>query len=171
MKLAFVKVLEKNNVEINELDKDIQLKVREVTQLKNLIESKKRIGQNISADTIEKLKQKDAELVDLLLDSFEYEDEEENNDPDDFQNEETDEDDFNEYGDENLGITIDAELKSAYSNGYIEFSLETMKKLLPNCYDLIWSTYEENQSNGVETSNYKILETPNGSLTFKITKK
>ena len=123
------------------------------------------------ADTIEKLKQKDAELVDLLLDSFEYEDEEENNDIDDFQNEETDEDDFNEYGDESLGIKIDAELKSAYSNSLIEFSLETMKQLMPNCYDLIWNTYEENQLNGVETSNYKILETPKGSLTFKINKK
>ena len=159
MKLAFEKVLEKNEVDISDLDRNLQLKIREITQLKNLIESKKRIGQKIGKDTIEKLKELDADLVDLLLDSFAYE---------------TDEDGADEpknHADEQLGILIEKELYNAIKNGLREISMEEMKSLLPNCYDLIWETYEPNEENGLVIANkFSLLENPINSTQFQIQK-
>ena len=71
MKLGYEKLLEKQNLDSNDLSNDVQLRIREITQLKNLILSKKRIGQNVSDITMEKLKEKDAELCDIILEDIE----------------------------------------------------------------------------------------------------
>lgn len=168
MKLGYEKLLEKQDLDANDLSNDVQLRIREITQLKNLILSKKRIGQNVSDITLEKLKEKDAELCDIILEDIEDLD----LDDDNYSDENQDENFENEnFGDQETGILIDEELKMFSGTGQSTITLNNMKSIMPNVYDVIWESYEDNNDNGISTSNFDLIETGKNSETFKLIKK
>lgn len=168
MKLGYEKLLEKQNLDSNDLSNDVQLRIREITQLKNLILSKKRIGQNVSDITLEKLKEKDAELCDIILEDIEDLDLDDDNDSDENQDETFENENF---GDQETGILIDEELKMFSGTGQSTITLNNMKSIMPNVYDVIWESYEDNDENGISTSNFDLIETGKNSETFKLIKK
>ena len=168
MKLGYEKLLEKQNLDSNDLSNDVQLRIREITQLKNLILSKKRIGQNVSDITLEKLKEKDAELCDIILEDIEDLDLDDDNDSDKNQDESFENENF---GDQETGILIDEELKMFSGTGQSTITLNNMKSIMPNVYDVIWESYEDNDENGISTSNFDLIETGKNSETFKLIKK
>lgn len=168
MKLGYEKLLEKQDLDANDLSNDVQLRIREITQLKNLILSKKRIGQNVSDITLEKLKEKDAELCDIILEDIEDLDLDDNNDSDENQDENFENENF---GDQETGILIDEELKMFSGTGQSTITLNNMKSIMPNVYDVIWESYEDNNDNGISTSNFDLIETGKNSETFKLIKK
>lgn len=168
MKLGYEKLLEKQDLDANDLSNDVQLRIREITQLKNLILSKKRIGQNVSDITLEKLKEKDAELCDIILEDIEDLDLDDDNDSDENQDENFENENF---GDQETGILIDEELKMFSGTGQSTITLNNMKSIMPNVYDVIWESYEDNNDNGISTSNFDLIETGKNSETFKLIKK
>jgi hypothetical protein len=172
MKLGYEKLLEKQNLSATDLSNDLKLRIKEITQLKNLILSKRKIGQNVSPITIEKLKEKDSELIDLLIENIDEDDlDEDDINETDSDESENDPESSEDFGDEQIGISIDTELKNFSNSGKTETSLENMSNLMPNTYNLIWETYEENEENGISTSNFDFFETENNSQKFKIVKK
>ena len=168
MKLGYEKLLDKHDIDSNDLSNDVQLRIREITQLKNLILSKKRIGQNVSDITLDKLKEKDSELCDIILEDIEDLDFDENNDTDENQDETFENENF---GDQETGILIDEELKMFSGTGQSTITLNNMKSIMPNVYDVIWESYEDNDENGISTSNFDLIETGKNSETFKLIKK
>lgn len=168
MKLGYEKLLEKQDLDSNDLSNDVQLRIREITQLKNLILSKKRIGQNVSDITLEKLKEKDAELCDIILEDIEDLDLDDDNNSDENQDENFENENF---GDQETGILIDEELKMFSGTGQSTITLNNMKSIMPNVYDVIWESYEDNDENGISTSNFDLIETGKNSETFKLIKK
>lgn len=181
MKLAFEKLLESNNLEVSELPKIIQIEIKELVGLKNLIESKKTIGQNVTEQTMQKLKDKDNAVVDDILEFLDLEDEEENDDSSDDdssdddtsdddtsdENEDEEEDDSNDAD----GLSIDKELNALFKSNQTELSINQLRSLAPVTYDCIFETYGKDEENGIVTSNYSIIETALNSETFKISKK
>lgn len=74
-----------------------------------------------------------------------------------------------------LGLEIEKELQALFVSGKREFSIDEIEPLAPLTYDVLYDVCEEEDSeNGIETSNFKLIEsTIDGSeeITFKIYKK
>ena len=178
MKLAFEKLLETNDLEISDLPKITQVEIKELTQLKSLIESKRTIGQNVTPATLQKIKDKDNAIVDDILEYLgedEDDTDEDNNDIDRFSNEDTDEDNNDNNEDDNDddmdAITIDKELHNLYRSGASILTLAQLRDNAPVTYECIFDTYGQDEENGINTSNYTIVETSFNSEKFKISKK
>ena len=178
MKLAFEKLLETNDLEISDLPKITQVEIKELTQLKSLIESKMTIGQNVTPATLQKIKDKDNAIVDDILDYLgedEDDTDEDNNDIDRYSDDDTDEDNNDNEDDtdeDNMdAISIDKELHNLYKSGATIVTLAQLREYAPETYECIFDTYGQDEDNGINTSNYTIVETSFNSEKFKILKK
>lgn len=59
-----------------------------------------------------------------------------------------------------LGLHVESELAKLHQAGTVEISLDAIKSSAPKCYDLIFDSYKEGDSeNGIITSRYTLLET------------
>lgn len=180
MKLAFEKLLETNDLEISDLPKITQVEIKELTQLKSLIESKMTIGQNVTPATLQKIKDKDNAIVDDILDYLgDEEDDTDDNLIDRYSDDEdTDEDnndnneDEDDTDEDNMdAITIDKELHNLFKSGASVLTLAQLREYAPTTYECIFDTYGQDEENGINTSNYTIVETSFNSEQFKISKK
>jgi len=162
MKLAFEKLLENNNLEVSELPKITQVEIREANSLKGLISSKQNIGQNVSSETLQKLEDKDNSICDDILDYIDADED----DSDDFENDSPDEDE-----DDSDGITIDQELHNLYKSGMTTLDFNDIRNNAPAIYECLFDTYGQDEENGINTSNYSIIETSPNSETFNIKKR
>jgi hypothetical protein len=74
-----------------------------------------------------------------------------------------------------LGLEIEKELEALFNSGKKEFEIDEIERIAPKTYDVLYDVCEEQDSeNGIETSNFKLIEsTTNESedATFKIFKK
>jgi hypothetical protein len=163
MKLAFEKLLENNNLEVSELPKITQVEIREANSLKGLISSKKNIGQNVSSETLQKLEDKDNSICDDILDYIDADE-----DSDDSEND-SQADDYDE--DDSDGVTIDQELHNLYKSGMTTLDFNDIRNNAPAIYECLFDTYGQDEENGINTSNYSIIETSPNSETFNITKR
>ena len=182
MKLAFEKLLETNNLEISDLPKITQVEIKELSQFKSLIESKMTIGQNVTPATLQKIKDKDNAIVDDILDYLDDGDDDsddgdddsvdDNYDSVDDNDDSNDDNDDNETDEDNMdAITIDKELHILFKSGTEIFTLDQLRNNAPTTYECIFDTYGQDEENGINTSNYSIIETSLNSEKFKIIKR
>ena len=82
--------------------------------------------------------------------------------------EESEEDNETNVTPEN-GQQIELELSKLFETGKKDFSLAELKSNAKNTYNLIFDTYDESGENGVETTNYSLIETKDEI--FTLTKK
>jgi hypothetical protein len=71
--------------------------------------------------------------------------------------------------DEEYGYKIDEELKKAFESGKTQIKLNELKSVSPTSYIVIFDTYDETGDNGIETTNYSLIETD--EELFTLTKK
>lgn len=70
-----------------------------------------------------------------------------------------------------IGLEIESELKTLLEKGVSEISFDDLKTHAPKTAKVLYDAYDDDdESNGVETSNYSLLETSE-SGTFKLNKK
>ena len=67
----------------------------------------------------------------------------------------------NESNDVEMGLKIEAELKSLYDSNNREISARDLKSQAPKTYNVIFQNYEEGETNGIETSYYRLIEKEN----------
>jgi len=74
-----------------------------------------------------------------------------------------------------LGLEIETELNTLFASGKSEFSIEEIEAQAPKTYDVLYDVCEEeDEENGIETSNFKLIEVRNEEKeesTFKLSKK
>lgn len=169
MKLAFEKVIEENNLDLENLPSDIQKSITDIKKSKGAIETRIQLGHDVKDATIDNLKEKDAELVERILDHLEIDNDD---DSDDEGNEEG-----NEEEEENMfdvskydGNKIDSELSSLLDQGVTEINFMEIRSACPLTYELLFEAYEANKENGVRTSHFEMIETAPNSETFYISK-
>ena len=176
MKLAFEKLIEKYDLEVSELPKITQVEIREINALKGLIESKRNIGQNVTPETMEKLKEKDSSIVDDILgyveaqDSEEEEEETESEDSEDDSEDNSEEEEEEDNSDDEDGVSIDSELNELFKSGRTTLNFSQIRNFAPTTYECLFETYGKDEENGIITSNYSIIETSPNSETFNISK-
>jgi hypothetical protein len=91
--------------------------------------------------------------------NYQEEEEEEEVEVDDEENDSHKE--RNESNDVEMGLKIEAELKSLYDSNNREISARDLKSQAPKTYNVIFENYEEGETNGIETSYYRLIEKEN----------
>jgi hypothetical protein len=193
MKLGYEKLMEENNIEEKDLSKDLIVVIREVKQLKSIIQSKRNIGQTPTPETMSKLRFKDKWIVNELLDYIEDSDEDDDDDSDDTDQDtdqnladDSDDDDSDDDEDDDSdddasddddndeieadGVLIDSELIALLNSGKSTITFTDLKNLAPETEKLIFQNYEPNSENGIITTNFSLIETAQNSEIFKISK-
>jgi DNA-binding Xre family transcriptional regulator len=172
MKLSFEKIMAEHNISLEELPKDVQLTINEVSELRNRIMSKKQIGQAITPETMEKLKAKDRMLVKELLDYDEERNDDDDEEDDDASGDKSgseDDEEDNDY-DDGEGLAVDQELEGLSKAGLVTISLNDLRSKAPKSYDILFDTYGQDEENGIVTSNFSLTETAVNSQEFKLSK-
>ena len=174
MKLGIEKLIEENNLDLENLPADLQKQITDIKKSKSSIEYRISVGQNINPVTIENLKERDADLIEKLYDHLEIGSDDDSND-----NSDDDSDDNNDDSDENENVLdvskydgnkIDSELSSLLDQGITEINFMDIRSDCPHTYELLFEAYEANSENGVRTTFYEMIETQPNSETFLITK-
>jgi hypothetical protein len=176
MTLAYEKLLEKHNLEVSELPKDAQIVIKELVLLKGQLSGKVNIGQKLSPESLSRLRIKDEVVVDKIFDYLDEkgEDSDEDNEDEDEETEDEPEDKDNDNDNNEImegGVIIDGELNGLFKSGKTEISITELRSIAPATYDCIFDNYEQDGSNGIETSNFSFIETSANSETFKLNKK
>ena len=70
-----------------------------------------------------------------------------------------------------IGLQVEAELSRMFETGQRVWDIEDIRRTAKKTYDLLFDSYEEGEANGVETSNYSLLEREDEDMTFTLTKK
>jgi predicted fused transcriptional regulator/phosphomethylpyrimidine kinase len=81
----------------------------------------------------------------------------------------TNEDMVNEV--DELGLQVEEELSQMFETEQKEWDIEEIRKVAKKTYDLIFDNYEDGQENGVETSNFSLLEKEDETMVYILTKK
>ncbi len=68
-----------------------------------------------------------------------------------------------------LGQTIEKELTDMFNSGRKEWASNQIKGGFKNTYNTLFENYDDNGENGIETSNYRLIES--GNELFTISKK
>lgn len=181
MELQYLKALEEYNLDVNDLPEDAQIGIEQINNVITSIQLCEKKGTQVKEATFKKLKAMDKwvyyEILDVINeteknddempyeeDDFEAELEDENNE----EEEEDDDDNFTE-GDKLLGDKIENDCEEIYKNGKTSFTMEELKSLSKTAYDVIFSGYEEDGDNGIETTNFSLIEI--SEYQFTLTKK
>ena len=70
---------------------------------------------------------------------------------------------------EKKGNEIESELKKLVESNKLSYTIDELRNVAPVTYEEIWDNYEDDEENGVGTSNFKIMEDSNNL--FNVTKK
>jgi|694.fasta_scaffold36256_9 hypothetical protein len=185
-KYAYQKLMAEHNLKVSDLPEDARVGITTINNIEKSMKMAEKQGKNVSDDTMSKIKANDKWIVQEILDFVEETDENEDEMPYDeeelqeelFEDDE-DEDDEDEgeedYTPENqeqktaLGLTIDKELDEMFKTGKKQWGAEEIKGGYRNTYNTLFDNYEDDGDNGVETSNFRLVETDHEL--FTITKK
>lgn len=99
----------------------------------------------------------------------EYSGEDSEDDEEDDEDEDEDELQQTEIVNDSRGFEIEKELTNAFNSGKTTIKLEELKTVTPTAYKIIFDTYDESGDNGIETTNYSLIETD--EEVFTLTKK
>ena len=70
-----------------------------------------------------------------------------------------------------IGQQIEQELSKMFDSGQRVWDIEDIRRSAKKTYDLLFDSYEDGEANGVETSNFSLLEIEDDEMTFTLTKK
>ena len=180
IELKYKEVMAENNLTIKDLPEDAQTGITEINKALNGV--KMLSGKSLSNATIKKIKAMDKwvtyEIYDMLHDTDKNEDEiphdaeEVIDEIKETESDDKDEQKPTENTNDQLtqqGLRIDTDLDKAFKNGIKEISLNELKTISKTAHNIIFDSYDESGDNGIETSNYSLLETDNEI--FTLTKK
>jgi hypothetical protein len=180
MELMYVKAMNEYGLQFENLPEDAQSGIEQINGVITGMKLLEKRGKTIPEKTFKKLKAIDKWVYYEILDMVNETDQ--NDDEMPYSSDELMEDVNNEiedenegandegYGDNAIGSRIDTELEVVFKSGKKTLTLDEIKKMSKSAYAVIFDNYEENERNGIETSNFSLLETEN-EYVFNLTKK
>ena len=177
---AYEKLLDENNLKVTDLPKDAQIVIKSIKQIANAVRMTEKRGQNVSQAVRDKIKVNDKWVVREILDYLEDEEThfEDLPNPAPAVLKEIKEDAEETTAEVPLtpeqiqGKKIDVELKHLFDDGEVvdyTYSSEDLRHLATTTYFTIFDSYDDDEENGIVTSNFKLLETPESEV-FKLSK-
>lgn len=160
MELQYLTVLEENNVNERELPQDAKNGIKEIKNALRLAKLREAKGYN-PENYYKKAKTFDKwvtyEIYDFINGTDNNEDIPEV-DVEEEQNEKENQEQNIEKVAKGDGASINKELSELYKNGKTDLSINEIKGLAPNSYDTLFDCYEEGEQNGIQTSEYALIE-------------
>jgi hypothetical protein len=180
MELMYLAAMEEHGLTESDLSEDAQLGIEQIELTVNAMEVAERNGKMITERTFKKLKALDKwvyyEIMDMVNETDNNDDEmpDVSDEIDNLKNadgEELEDDGEDEYelGNPEVGKRIDAQLDELFKRGKRKITLDELKNVSRDTYNIIFENYDDSGKNGVETSNYTLTETH--EYEFTLTKK
>lgn len=192
MELQYLKAMEEYGLKESQLSEDAKVGIATIKQSLKGVKLNESRGLAVSQQVIKKIKANDKwvyyEILDMVNETDENEEEmpydkqdiledleedSENGQPN--ENEEEDEREAfqgrktEQDGDSKLGFAIDEDFKTMWETNQRVVKLDELKSLSKNAYNIIFDNYDESGDNGIETSNFTLMETD--EYEFTLTKK
>lgn len=176
MDFKYKKLMEENDLKLNQLPQDAQTGVEEINKVLRGITMRERDGKKVLPSTLKKLVAMDKwvayEILDHLHDTDKNDDEIPFDSDDvlkDIKKPDTQSDDEIKNNKEfQKGLKIEAELDKLLAEGKIQLSIDDLRSLAPNTYSEIWDNYEEGEENGIITSKYSLIENKDYEFNLKL---
>jgi hypothetical protein len=162
---AYEKLMQEYNLKESDLTKKAKVAITAIKNIeKSLVRQKGKSNfKGMSDDTREKIEINDQFAVDEIEMMMDNDDDDSNADN---QKKETI---VTLTEEEKKGNEIESELKKLVESNKLSYSIDELRNLAPTTYEEIWDNYEDDEENGVGTSNFKIMEDSNNL--FTVTKK
>jgi hypothetical protein len=164
MQYGYEKMMDEYDLTYSELPQAAKVSIQAIKKIEKAMNMVEASGKKVSRDTIEKIKANDKWTMNEILD---YVHDTDDNDDDMPYDEEEILEDF-EGTEESKGnkdvvipqinLKIEEELKSLYSTGKKKFTIDELGESAGNVYDAIFDFYDADEDNGVQTSNYQLIE-------------
>lgn len=168
MQYAYEKIMQEYDLTYSELPEDAKLGIDTIKNIAKAVNMAEKKGQQISSQTMAKIKANDKWVVREILDYVDDEDENADEIP-----HEDDEiiDEIQETDDANnpekvLGFQIESELEKLYLTKQTQFTLDELKSVAPKSYNIIFENFEDDGDNGVETNRFELIETDENIFTL-----
>lgn len=177
IKYAYQKLMAEHKLTVAELPEDAKIGINAIMNIEKAVKMAEKSGKKVSPDTIAKIKANDKWVVNEILDFVDETDENEEEMPHEEEEvieeiqegEEDGEGEEEEEGegegetqsvvqDEALGIAIEQELAEMHSSGKVDWHSDDIKAKYKKTYNTLFDTYEDGGENGIETTNYKLIE-------------
>ena len=174
MKLNYETELEEHDLSVNDLPAEKKTGIKQINQIKRAISMLEKKGKSPSEETLNKIKAMDKwvtyEIYDLLNETDDNEEEipfEADEVVEDIQEQIEESNKTNEVENTPVeidpkGLEIEIELKQLFDVGKTKFDIEELQSNAPISYDLLFDTYEPDEQNGIETSQFKLMEKTDG---------
>lgn len=182
IKYAYEKLMQEKGLAVNDLPEDAKIGINTLKDLEKAVKMAEKGGKTVSDKTLAKIKANDKWVVNEILDFVDETDENEDEMPYDgeeiedeieeyFEDEEEEEEEEEESVPESspLGQSIEKELTDMFNSGKKEWNTNEIKRDYKSTYNTLFENYEDDGENGIETSNYRLLES--GDELFTISKK
>jgi hypothetical protein len=187
--LKYLEAMEEHNLKVSDLPEDAQIGITNINDVMKSIKMFEAKGKPISEKTIKKVKAMDKwvyyEILDLVNDTNEndgelpHDSEEIVDELEKVANKKV-EKSVGENAEvvvaevianpnDSKGLQIDKDLEVAHANGKKEIAFEELKSISKTAYNVIFDSYDDSGDNGIETSNFTLLET--NENVFTLTKK
>ena len=176
MELAYEKLMTEHGLTLAELPEDAQTGIKGVKQIAHAINMTEKRGHTVKPATISKLKANDKWAVREILDYVQDKDtnpDQAPNDPDEVIEEIENEMSPEDQAKFDQGVSIETELETIFlsqapSQG-VSISADDLKASAPNTYKHVFETYTQGEQNGVKTTRFSLIESPDQEQTFNLT--
>jgi len=167
MQYGYEKMMDEYDLTYSELPQAAKVSIQAIKKIEKAMNMVEASGKEVKRDTIEKIKANDKWTMNEILD---YVHDTDDNDDDMPYDEDEIFDDLEELEEEvkteknkdvvipQINLKIEDELKSLYSTGKKKFTIDELGDSAGNVYDAIFDFYDANEENGVQTSNYSLIE-------------
>ena len=193
--LAYHKLIEEYKLNVSDLPEDAKTGINNIAEMLKGIKFVQSKGRTVKADTIKKLKMVDkwtcfeimdyvnntdknapiekveevaSEAKEEIKEEVKVVKEESKQEPKQEPKEEVkmEENKQPEVSIDTVGIKVDQELEKLLKANKISFTFEELKDLAPTAYKVVFDSYTDGDQNGIETSNFKVLETEKEKFTL-----
>jgi hypothetical protein len=178
MEFKYKKLMEENDLTVNQLPEDAQTGISEINKVLRAISMVEKKGRKISAGSLKKLTTMDKwvtyEILDYLHDT-------DNNDDDmpidaddiiEDLNKDGKDKPVNESNDNNqvdqVGLRIEEELDRLFESGKTSYTIDEIRNKANRTYKELWESYEEDEKNGIVTTKYSLIEDKEYNFNLKL---
>ena len=144
-----------------DLPEDAQTGIDNIKDIQKALSLLERTGKQPSPKTFKKIQAMDKwvcyEIVDFVNDTNRNEDEMPF-DEDEIIEQIESETQSVEAKSNNIGVAIEAELQNLFQQGKKKLDIEDLRDDAPNCYSLLFDTYDPEEENGIITTKFSLLE-------------
>ncbi len=176
MELAYEKLMAEHGLTVAELPTDAQTGIKSVKQIAHAMHMTEQRGHTVKPATISKLKANDKWTVREILDYVENK--ETNPDPlpndpeevvEEIEENETPQLSPEEQAKFDQGVAIETELETLSGSGKTAYTTDELKTSAPKTYKVIFDSYTQGEQNGVKTTRFSLIESPDQEQTFNLT--